>query len=421
MVDEKNSPPGPNDEALVDADAAATREIAPSDDAPDTPIKGRGGRGPMLALAIVALTALAIYLSWPTWRQLLLAQLPQPAPQAMAAVRALDHRMAQLETANAQYDNAIASIKDATADVSRQLDSLAKAMPGGEALSNLSQKLSALEESFDQLWQKVKADGAAALESGAKSVDDTGALKIFNSQLEAVKTRLAELAGNMPGSGDNSGDVAALTAENAQLRQTVSALQDRLTQLETSVRQSQKTQQAAKGGGAGDGLILAVGQLRQVVLAGQPYAASLAAVTALAGEDAALSPAIGTLTPFAKHGVATPRALSDQFSALTRAVLQADQKDGGGFLQRTWQRVSSLVTVRRVGEVEGGETDAVLARTERRLAAGELAAAVALMNGLDGPAAAAAGTWLDRAQARLAAEAALAAMQARIIARLADG
>lgn len=421
MVDEKKPPSSPDDEALVDTDAEAARDITPSDDAPEPRKKGGGGRGPMLALAIVALAALAIYLIWPTLQQLLLAQLPQPAPQAMQAVRALDHRMAQLEAANAQYDDAIASIKDATADVSRQLDSLAKAMPGVEAVGNLGQKLSALEATIDQLWQKVKADGEAALESGVKIVDDTGALEAFNRQLAAVKTRLAELADNMPGSDDTTGDVAALTAENEQLRETVSALQDRLTTLEKSVRQSQTTQQAAKSGGASDGLILAVGQLRQVVLAGQPYEAPLAAVTALAGEDAALSPAIGILTPFAKHGVATQRALSDQFSSLTRAVLQADQKDGGGFLQRTWQRVSSLVTVRRVGEVEGGETDAVLARAELRLAAGELAAAVALMNGLDGPAAAAAAVWLDRAKARLGAEAALAAMQARIIARLAGG
>jgi hypothetical protein len=55
------------------------------------------------------------------------------------------------------------------------------------------------------------------------------------------------------------------------------------------------------------------------------------------------------------------------------------------------------------------------------LAADELAAAIELMAGLDGPAAAAARSWLDRAKARLGAEAALEAMQAQIIAAMAGG
>ena len=79
------------------------------------------------------------------------------------------------------------------------------------------------------------------------------------------------------------------------------------------------------------------------------------------------------------------------------------------------------MTVRRVGEVEGAETDAVLARAERRLAAGELAAAVGLIEGLDGPAIEAARDWLARAKARQTALAALAGLQRRAIAGLADG
>jgi hypothetical protein len=77
--------------------------------------------------------------------------------------------------------------------------------------------------------------------------------------------------------------------------------------------------------------------------------------------------------------------------------------------------------VRRIGEVEGEEIDAVLARTEKRLASGDLAAAVEMMANLAGPAGDTARAWLERAQGRLAAEDALAALQSRAIAGLGDG
>ena len=404
MVDENNSLPGPDGEA--------------AEERPDQDKKRRGGRAPLLALTVFALAMLGLYLSWPALQQSLLARLPQPASQAMEAVRALDRRMVQLEAANAQYDDAMAAMKKLTAEVSKQVYGLATSMSGGEVLGNLGEKLAALEETIAQLWQMMKQDSEAAAQTGTNNGDGAGALAMFNRQLAAVKARLNELAAGGSGSDSAAAGLAALTVENEQLRQTVAALRERLAKLEQSVRQSMR---ARRSGGTADGLILAAGQLRQTVLAGRPYEAPLTALAALADRDEALLPAISALKPFAKGGVVTRRALSDQFSALTRAVLRADQKDGGGFLQRIWQRISSLVTVRRVGEVAGGETDAILARTERRLAADELAAAIELMDGLDGPAAAAAQSWVDRAKARLGAEAALEAIQAQIIAAMAGG
>ena len=100
--------------------------------------------------------------------------------------------------------------------------------------------------------------------------------------------------------------------------------------------------------------------------------------------------------------------------------MKADKKDGDGFLQRTWQRVGSLITIRRVGEVDGEETDAILARAERRLIAGELAATIELMESLRRPASVAAQPWLDRAKTRLRAEHALADLQNQVITGLAD-
>ena len=74
-----------------------------------------------------------------------------------------------------------------------------------------------------------------------------------------------------------------------------------------------------------------------------------------------------------------------------------------------------------MGEVDGEETDAILARAERRLVAGELAATIDLMESLRGPASVAAQAWLHRAKTRLRAEHALADLQSQVITGLGNG
>jgi hypothetical protein len=71
-----------------------------------------------------------------------------------------------------------------------------------------------------------------------------------------------------------------------------------------------------------------------------------------------------------------------------------------------------------VGDVVGDDAGARVARAEVRLAEGALAAAVAELEGLSGAPATAAAGWLDDARARLAADQAVAALQAAAVTRL---
>ncbi len=434
---------GAADDAIAeDAAAEQAEALPPADD--EMPRNRWGAWGPVAALIVLILLAAGLYLSWPILQPRLLALLPSAAPQALEAVKALDHRVAQLEAADARLDQAVEAIKASMSALAGQLDELSTGLVNNEALANLGGKLAAMEEAMAQLGRQAGENGAAALAA-------------LNAEVDGLKARLGDLADDVadelgqarPPAADMAADMAAGTAadsgaeaatpvpgpsreevaalaqqtaaladDNNELRQTVAALQARLQQLEGTVQQ---TARAGHEAGAGQGLVLAIGQLRQTILAGAPYGPDLDAVTALAGDDTALQAAAQSLAPWAGAGVATMRALSDQFPAMTVAVLQADTGESEGFWRRTLHRLTSLVTVRRVGEVEGMETDAILARAERRLAAGELAAAAALIEGLDGPAAEAAQDWLGRAKARLGALAALADLQSRAIAGLAGG
>jgi hypothetical protein len=435
------SPESPWGEAASDADlndAATSGPVgavaAADEEKPGWRWRGRGG---IVVLAFLGLLVVGLYLSWPLLQSRLFPpasppQVPQAA-QTLAAVEALDLRVARLEAAEGRRDKAANEIKSAMAAFTAQLDDLSQGLSGGEVLASLRGKLAEMETAVDQLGQKAGENGAAALAA-------------MGAEVNALKARLGDLASGAARPGSASGtaetgtrepvptqeevtalagqtavlarQAAALTADNKELRQTVAALRARLDQLQGAVRQSVA---AGRKAGTGQGLVLAVGQLRQTVLAGAPYTATLADVTALAGDDVALQRPARALAPMAGTGVASLRALSDQFAAMTGAVLRADSKEADSFWRRTLHRVTSLVTVRRVGEVDGMETDAILARAERRLAAGDLAAAASLIEGLAGPAAQPARPWLDRAKARLAAMDALAELQSRAIAQLAGG
>jgi uroporphyrinogen-III synthase len=70
--------------------------------------------------------------------------------------------------------------------------------------------------------------------------------------------------------------------------------------------------------------------------------------------------------------------------------------------------------------VLGDDTAAIVARAEARLAAGDLYAAVQQLAALQGPAAAAAQDWLAPANARLAAQQAMAGLTAQLTRAIAE-
>jgi len=462
MADEKQPAPDPDPSELDPSESGPSdsgpsksgpSDSGPSDSGTDVPKQGKrwAGRGSWAILIFLGLLAVGFYLSWPMLQSRLLpvevspqnTQVAQTAaapdapdvPNALEAAPTLEQRVAKLEAADARRDQAVDAIKSAMDAFTRQLADLSQGLSGDEVLATLRGKLATLEKAMEELGQQAGENSAAALAALGAEVSAlkarlgdlaSGAARTApeaNSKTETSKTGAADAVA--PVSVPTQEEVTALAQQttalandNKELRQALAALQARLEQLQGVVRQSVRAGQKA---GAGQGLVLAVGQLRQTVLAGTPYTADLAAVTALAGDDIALQRAVRTLAPMAGAGIIGLRALSDQFAPMARAVLRASSIETGSFWRRTLHRLTSVVTVRRVGEVDGMEVDAVLARAERRLTAGELAAAIGLIDGLDGPAATAARPWLDRAKARLAALAALAELQSRAIAQLADG
>ncbi|HAD26900.1 MAG TPA: hypothetical protein DCF61_14290, partial [Alphaproteobacteria bacterium] len=132
-------------------------------------------------------------------------------------------------------------------------------------------------------------------------------------------------------------------------------------------------------------------------------------------------PAFAILRAHAADGIPSEATLRLQFPAAARAILNADKAGtDASWLNRLWASLRSLFMLRPTGDVPGDDTAAIVARAEARLAAGDLYAAVQQLAALQGPAAAAAQDWLAPANARLAAQQAMAGLTAQLTRAIAE-
>lgn len=227
------------------------------------------------------------------------------------------------------------------------------------------------------------------------------------SATEALADRIAALEDRTT----ETVDLGPLSHRVQTLEEVTAEVIPRLTMLETR-RQM---------GAVGEALIIAVGQLQAALSAGRPYARELRAAQALAANDTGLLDLLAPLTASAETGLAGDIELREKFRLLAPAVLRADRdREGADWTDRVLGRLTSIITLRRAsGEVAGDNADAVLARAEAALLAGDLPRAVEEMERLPAHAAGPAAEWLKLAQARMAAEAAAATLADLSLARMA--
>ena len=102
--------------------------------------------------------------------------------------------------------------------------------------------------------------------------------------------------------------------------------------------------------------------------------------------------------------------------------MAAGYEDGSdGMLGDVLNRVSQVVSVRPVGEAEGEGPGAIVARAEGHVDQGDLAAALEELKGLPENASQAADPWRQRAEERVAADAAITRLNGLLAGHLATG
>ncbi|MDH3593294.1 MAG: uroporphyrinogen-III synthase [Rhodospirillales bacterium] len=247
-------------------------------------------------------------------------------------------------------------------------------------------------------------------------------LDALGAEVSALQARFGRLEDQAAAPAATADQLAALVAAEEALAGRITALEARLAGLDRIEQriEAMAREEAGPPPTRGDvALMLALEQLREALARGRPYAGELDLLRGVVGEDPELTELLVPLQGHAASGVATRAALTRDFSGVARAVIAgAAGGESDGLMSGLLRRLSDVVTVRPVGDVAGGDPGPVVARTEHRLRASDLAGALAELGALDGPAAEAAAGWRARAEARLAAETALSVLRARAIARL---
>lgn len=362
--------------------------------------------GPILVWAAILFLVFAVgggTATAPIWLPYLKAALPGAEPDPFDAKRA------------AALAARVQALEDAV-----------KARPSGPEISDLEGERSRLREQLQTVIARIEsleqsvgavkrmAAATAGAKEAAKAQSSLDELSRRLGDLEKEGTALKDLTQRLRDLEKfEAGRTDATREGNRAIADAVDELTRRLGAIEKSGLQ------AARGADENRALVLAVAQLREATRGAAAFTRELEVVRSLTAGDPKMAKVLAELAPLATVGVPTLIVLRESFDATAAAIAHAGTR-AEGWIERTVERISSLVTVRRTnGRAEAGSIDATLATAERALKEGDLIAAVDALSGLSGHTAAAAQPWLDQARSRIAVERALAALHVQAISRLA--
>lgn len=348
--------------------------------APDYLDEPRSASGFASALSIVALLVGAAALAEPWWGPQL------PGWPNGASVPAASAPGASAPAADPALRAQVQQLADR---IGRLEQRPASAAPAGDRAA-LDAAISQLTQRLDSLEKRPAATGGGDAAGTAALADRLGGLE----------QRLTALGGGAKAAQDLGKEVEALKQQIASVGQNVETRRD--------------------SGMAAQALVLAAGQLRATLAAGQPFQQDLQSVRALGIGDAGVTQPLDAVAPFAAKGIPTQAQITDRFRPLASDIVRAAERgEGANWIDSVTGKLSTLVTVRRQGGgVVGSSADAIVARAEAALGENNLGKAVEELAALQGAGAGAAAAWLDDAKARLAADQAARALTQRAIALL---
>ena len=240
--------------------------------------------------------------------------------------------------------------------------------------------------------EKLKQDIATVASGNTQLGQDLAALQATAS---AMKTQLTAQAGTFA----KTDDMTTVNATASKLQADLAAISARDQSRELSAGRILLT--------------LELSNLKRAIESGSNYAKELATVQKLAPKELNLS----GLQANAEKGLPTNAALTGEFKDLTWGIINASSKpsNDGSLLGQLWQGASSVVQVRKVGDVAGDSTEAIIARTESRLQAGDLDGTLREAGQLKADARKTAEPWMGKLAARLAVDQGIADIEANLV------
>lgn len=261
-------------------------------------------------------------------------------------------------------------------------------------METLEGRLITLEKKNTQLEERV-----AALDSQAGMSDATNALAQTNGNvtpetIRQVTERLAQLEIALT-------NIQSTTAPAAQSGPDIQLLQQQMASLQSEI----ETLRRREGGdNRSIALLVAFSRLQEIVTSGSPFRNELAKVDFLTPPHEDMDHAFDAIRPYADGGITTLPILKEDFAQVARRAMAAAGEPGknAGWKERLAGNLSSLITIRRVEDVERDNSEeAVIARAESHLQESNLAEAVRELEALKGKTKEAFASWLEDARSYL--------------------
>ncbi len=261
-----------------------------------------------------------------------------------------------------------------------------------------------IQERAEVAMNEIADAAAESYQAGVDYVANSGAMQAMADKLAALK-----------GTEMGQQQLEAASAELGALFTNIQGLngQEQINAaLESARGQSEALKQTFEGVPTEDlkaaAMLLAMTQMRESLnRQNAPFQDDYVLLKNLVGQDnQELAVALDKMAPYAESGVLTPEGLSAEFKSMTGEVLVASLKGEDVSIQdRAKARMNELFEVQKNGElITGTPTQATLVRTENLLAEGNIEAAIAEMQTLDGEAGQAAQAWVQMAQGTLNAQ-----------------
>ena len=432
----------PPDSKHADDSAFVDGEAMPFEN--NEPVRKASRLGTWIVLLVVA-AFVGGFVAWPKLAPTLEPWLPEslkPGTSRLVEVtKALDElavRIATLKT-SAVDQNVIVDLEDRIkaelAELRKKVSEIAARPVLPESLADdvlalaarfedlsaqLQQEVATLKEQIGSLGTTASNQSSDSGQAQTVALPDEirTSLQTFSAALQDLTNRVTGLEGNTEVAStappaehahDNlTAEVSALKSLTADLVARLSAAEARLAAVAD-----------ASVGGAGAALVAAAGQLRSRIESGLAFDVDLGTVQTLAGADDSLKATLADLQS-GMGGIASLSTLARDFSAVAGDVLAAAKPPASNWMEKVWRRLSSMVSVRRTGDVSGDDVAARIARTEMHLNAGDLAAALNEVKDLTGAAAEAVGPWLQKAQVHFKTMTALDDLTRQAVQRLAQ-
>lgn len=236
----------------------------------------------------------------------------------------------------------------------------------------------------------------------------------LEEKITALEARIQALEETARQAVPHAPEAQAMTAET--LRQMEERIKEQEQQSESLKAEISEEQKAAWRIVA---LWQAYDTLAEEARAGGAFADSLFRLASLANDNAVIQRALDELKPYADHGVVTIEFLRENFADIIPEALIAYRNPGENaqLQDKVAINLASLVSIRKVGMLEGTTPEAIVARAELKLKEADVAAALGEIKALPEASKAAFVAWVELAQGYVARATALESIRRELMAR----